>query len=75
MSKSKITDVDWLTVTLVPITRCESPDESCYLERQPHAGLNAAEAKRHAFEHPGHRVVRETIQRTSYLYRPATEEG
>jgi hypothetical protein len=75
MSRPKLANVDWMTVSLIPVTTCHPPEgETCYLQR-PSTGPTAADAKRHALEHPHHQVLRESITRTSYVYKPATEEG
>jgi hypothetical protein len=74
-AKAKLGDVDWMTASLLPVTRCEPPEgQRCYLVNG-RADLTSADAKRHAFENPGHHVLREQINRTSYIYQPSSEEG
>jgi hypothetical protein len=75
MSKPKLADVDWMTASLLPITKCEPPEgQRCFLANGT-PNYSASDAKRHALENPGHYVFREQINRTSYIYQPATEEG
>jgi hypothetical protein len=69
-AKPKLSDVWWLTVDLLPVTTCYPPEgHTCYFERG-RTGYSGAEAKRHAFENPGHEVTREAIKRTRYLLDP-----
>jgi hypothetical protein len=65
-TKAKLADVWWMSATLTPVTVCEPGEGNrCYLS-QGRSGLTAAEAKRHALDHPGHVVHRESITRTTY---------
>lgn len=65
-AEPKLSDVYWLKVELRPITRCEPPAGTrCPLELG-NAYLTHADAKRHAFENPGHYVVRDQTTRASY---------
>lgn len=65
--KPKLSDVYWLTVDMRPETRCEPPaGETCWLAKGS-LHESAADAKRHAFENPGHYVVREAVTRSSYI--------
>lgn len=74
-SRPKTSDVNWMTVSLVPITRCEPPEgQQCFLATRPSEYFTTADAKRHALEHPGHCVFREQINRTSYVYEPDDAE-
>jgi len=75
VSNPKLADVNWMSVTLVPVTRCEPPEGvRCFLQN-PNASFTSADAKRHALEHPGHYVLRETVTRTEYLFAPDDAEG
>lgn len=72
-AKPKLRDVYQLTVKLLPVTQCSPPDgKRCWLT-SPTTRLTAAEAKRHALEHPGHEVLRETTERSRYVLEPDHE--
>ena len=74
MSRPKLSDVWWMTVTLLPVTRCEPPDgQACWLQQRPTTGATATDAKRHTLENPGHLVVREIVNRTQYHLDPADQ--
>lgn len=69
--QGKFRDVWWMTVTLLPVTRCEPPEgQTCPLSAGL-TGVDIPEAKRHALENPGHVVVREATTRTQYHLDPA----
>ncbi len=69
--QNRLCDVWFMTVTLLPVTRCEPPDgHTCPLQQQPTTHLTSMDAKHHAAEHPGHLVIRETVTRTQYHYEP-----
>ena len=60
MTDRKLSDVWWMTADLIPVTSCEPPEgTTCYLQRGS-TSYAAADAKRHAFDNPGHLVVRES---------------
>jgi hypothetical protein len=66
VSKPKMSDVAYITVTLVPATYCAPPEgRKCFLQNAtPH--MSASDAKRHALENPGHVVYRESVTRSTY---------
>jgi hypothetical protein len=66
----KLSDVWWMTVSLLPMTTCEPPTGThCFLQQSTTA-LSPADAKRHALQNPGHLVYRDIVSRTQYHVDP-----
>jgi hypothetical protein len=68
VSKPKLSDVWFMSVTLQPVTTCEPPEgETCWLQKGS-PNLDATAARRHALENPCHLLQREAVTRSRYHY-------
>lgn len=68
-TKPKLADVQWITVTMQPVTICDPPEgQACWLSKGS-VHIEPLAAKRHALENPGHTVIRSAITRTQYCLK------
>lgn len=82
MGRPRVTDVSQLRVKYKPVARCVGTKKGKPCERHFMAGnhlfstLTAsqvrAEARNHAFDHPGHRVHVDVLDRETFEYTPIT---